>query len=318
MVKKRIVIFLILSLFVFLCSGCTKEVKDKETTISFQGVDYTGLYTGIFENGLPQGNGEFNYNKESQYLNYKGSFAEGNLSAQGILETNLYKFKFADVERIGEYKGDLVDGIPNGYGTFTTQNSQKIEYTYEGEWKDGLFDGQGTTKWDDPEAESQIGTYKQGKYVPEFYEMLSNLSGRPSMPFTLPDISYNFLKQHQDLFAVNTYDAIAPYLDGTIEYKHLQKTPGKYGDKIISVNSKIQQIFENVVDDDWSKYSYTSLLVSDGDYNYYWVYYPGTCEYFEGDRVCVYGLPIGSSGFDNIGGGTTLVQVLAGSALLPI
>ena len=317
--KKGIVIVFVLlvGLICCLCTGCTKEVTNKSTTINFQSVDYSGLYTGVCVSDIPQGEGEFSYKKDDQYLKYKGTFNEGSFSEKGTLETNFYKFKYADIERVGEYKGDVVDGIPNGHGTFTTKNDDNVEYTYEGEWKDGVFDGQGTTAWKDSESWVQTGTYKQGKFVPEFYELISSLATWSRMPFTLSDTSYNFLKQHKELFAANSYDAIAPYLDGSVEYKHLAKSPGKYDGTIVAVNCSIQQIFENAVDDEWTKYTYTDLLVCDDNYNYYWAFYPGTCEFYEGDKICVYGLPLGSSSFDNVGGGTTLVQVLAASTLLP-
>ena len=39
----------------------------------------------------------------------------------------------------GKYEGDILDGLPDGYGTYTWYNVEK----YEGEFKRGFFHGQG-------------------------------------------------------------------------------------------------------------------------------------------------------------------------------
>ena len=41
-------------------------------------------------------------------------------------------FDFGD--RTGSYTGEMVDGLPNGYGSFSTINSDENGWTYEGEW----------------------------------------------------------------------------------------------------------------------------------------------------------------------------------------
>ena len=67
-------------------------------------------------------------------------------------------------QRTGTYWGDLNDqGLPHGKGKFTTTNSEGIEWTYEGEFKNGHFDGDGKTTWRDGE---EIGTYKDDYIVP--------------------------------------------------------------------------------------------------------------------------------------------------------
>ncbi len=51
--------------------------------------------------------------------------------------------------RTGMYTGEMVDGLPNGYGSFSTVNPDGLAWTYEGEWKNGHCNGQGTTSWED-------------------------------------------------------------------------------------------------------------------------------------------------------------------------
>jgi hypothetical protein len=64
-------------------------------------------------------------------------------------------FTFGD--RTGTYTGDLVDGVPQGYGSFTTTNPGGYTWTYDGEWVDGHRCGNGATTWDD-------GSYEAGLY----------------------------------------------------------------------------------------------------------------------------------------------------------
>ena len=71
-------------------------------------------------------------------------------------ETISLSFSFGS--RTGTYTGDLVDGIPQGYGTFTTTNTDGYEWTYDGEWVDGHMSGNGSTTWED-------GYYEIGVYV---------------------------------------------------------------------------------------------------------------------------------------------------------
>lgn len=50
-------------------------------------------------------------------------------------------------ERTGTYSGKLLNGLPDGYGTFTSSNDADILWSYEGNWLNGHFQGQGTTTW---------------------------------------------------------------------------------------------------------------------------------------------------------------------------
>jgi hypothetical protein len=87
--------------------------------------DYT--YTGTLANGLPHGQGYFEYANDKGW--YEGEVAAGKPHGQGI------RLK---VDR-SRYTGAWVRGERNGWGeaTFTTGGS------YTGNWKDDKFDGQG-------------------------------------------------------------------------------------------------------------------------------------------------------------------------------
>ena len=49
--------------------------------------------------------------------------------------------------RTGRYTGEVVNGLPNGKGSFISMNEDQEEWTYTGEWVDGHFEGQGATVW---------------------------------------------------------------------------------------------------------------------------------------------------------------------------
>lgn len=68
-------------------------------------------------------------------------------------------------DRVGKYSGELSeDGIPNGKGKFVSTSENGEKWTYEGDFKDGHFDGEGKTTWENGQVE--IGTYKDDVIVP--------------------------------------------------------------------------------------------------------------------------------------------------------
>lgn len=68
--------------------------------------------------------------------------------------------KMSDVIREGKYTGQVVNGVPHGYGVFVTENSEGIQWHYLGEWVDGQMTGQGGQYWND--GTSQVGTFNNG------------------------------------------------------------------------------------------------------------------------------------------------------------
>lgn len=68
-------------------------------------------------------------------------------------------------DRTGTYSGDLSEeGLPYGQGKFTSTNAEGEKWTYEGEFKNGHFEGEGKTTWKSGQIE--IGTYKDDVIVP--------------------------------------------------------------------------------------------------------------------------------------------------------
>lgn len=67
-------------------------------------------------------------------------------------QNSIYVWKNGDI-----YQGEFVDGLFNGQGTITSSDG----YSYIGEWKDGKKNGQGTTTSSD--GSSYIGEWNDGK-----------------------------------------------------------------------------------------------------------------------------------------------------------
>ena len=69
---------------------------------------------------------------------------------------------FAFGERAGVYTGEIDDnGIPNGTGTFKAKNTEGTGWTYEGDWVNGHWNGEGTSIWDS-------GTKYSGSYRDDY------------------------------------------------------------------------------------------------------------------------------------------------------
>lgn len=74
-----------------------------------------------------------------------------------------YIVKLPDVIREGMYTGEVVNGVPNGYGLFTTVNSSGEPWHYIGQWVDGAMTGEGGCYWNSGQA--NVGTYESGSMV---------------------------------------------------------------------------------------------------------------------------------------------------------
>lgn len=81
---------------------------------------------------------------------------------------------FAFGDYTGTYTGEVVDGLPNGSGSYMGTDSDGGAWVYEGEWIDGHFSGQGTTTWEDGYMETGLyqDDYLNGEGQDYLYGML--------------------------------------------------------------------------------------------------------------------------------------------------
>ena len=67
-------------------------------------------------------------------------------------------FEFGDEKIQGKYEGEIVNGVPNGWGKVVFPSGS----VYEGSWKDGDTEGIGTYKWLD--GTKYFGEFLDGNF----------------------------------------------------------------------------------------------------------------------------------------------------------
>lgn len=144
--------------------------------------------------------------------------------------------------RTGMYTGDMVDGVPNGYGKFTTENDADESWTYEGEFKDGHFEGEGKITWDSGQVE--IGTYKNDVIVPMKGDEIKSL-------FTTPE---DFKYHHVEL--IGRVFAAPEYGDGVASLQ-------MWADYVNSENNIMVYIVDDAVDVNVDDYVHVVGIVGD-------------------------------------------------------
>lgn len=312
--KLRMIIVCCLVLFVacMLC-GCQKEVTDSAITISVDGSNVSGLFTGTLENGIPNGNGTFTSDDE-KYV-YSGEWENGAPVGEGTLHYDGYTVHYPDSELVGVFDGDVVNGIPNGIGTYSTVNSAGISYVYTGEWADGVYNGEGRITFDADDVCDRIGNFTKGDFDPSPKDLVKSYGTRHgnNLNFEISQLSADFINSHEDLFPTADLDTIKELTDTSIELKDISKNPGKFGDKFMKISSAtVVQI--NEVETGFERIPTVSQIIiydnSDWDSIYYVLYYGELETVFDGDRITCYGLPVAYSSYENVGGGITKCGVL--------
>ena len=88
---------------------------------------------------------------------------KGKKKQQGILFYRVVNgkwgyFRAGDEKKDFKYLGEIVNGKPNGSGTYTSPGGLK----YVGEFKDGIQNGQGVSTY--PSGNKYVGEWRDGKY----------------------------------------------------------------------------------------------------------------------------------------------------------
>lgn len=145
--------------------------------------------------------------------------------------------------------------------------------------------------------------------VLDFFESLQD---NDAVPYTLTQQAKVMLSENEDLFLNNSLEGLEAYTDFSLEYKILAKNIEKYGDKLMYLpEAYVVSIDETALDEDTT---FSELHLMDASENSYYVLsFSAYSDIYEGDIVSAYALPLGETAFENIGGGTTLAIVLAGS-----
>lgn len=131
---------------------------------------------------------------------------------------------------------------------------------------------------------------------------------------TLSDESYDFIVKNHSLFpALNAADIekAKSKADSAISAKHLNKNAQPYFQKIATFSGQVISVEEGPAEVS-DTISLTHVLDNQGQSHQVFMY-KGTGEILEGDTVRFWGVPVGSSSFENVSGGATNVQVFLGS-----
>ncbi len=226
-----------------------------------------------------------------------------------VWDDNLTSTK--EVERTGKYTGTLVDGIPNGKGKFETQNEAGDAWYYSGDFKDGRFEGQGISCWEDDETPDRKGTYKNGLFTPDLAEFCAYVIPTGHNDMAVQEKSIQYIKSHPEFFPAKdelSLEAVKSNMDSSVEYKHLQKNVNEYLETFVTAQNlyaaQVQQY-------DIMGHTITMILGLDqSDYTMHTLYYPGNCDIFQGDAISYIGLPLGFATFDDTNGGQTWSSIL--------
>lgn len=217
----------------------------------------------------------------------------------------------------GQYTGQVLDGIPDGTGTFTCQNDEGVTWSYSGEFKNGQFHGKGETVWDTGWRE--CGTYTEGLFTPNTFELFDSISEVGDPAYSISEANQAFMENNLELFPVETEDAKASMdtlIQADLTYPMMTKTlDGLEGKLYHCASAQATQVFQDVV----FGHTITSIICMDSDYNFYYICYDGTLpDVYDGTPIEFVGLPVSASGFSNVGGGTTNVIVLIACSVTTI
>ena len=160
-------------------SGAGYLFSDSYTVHLEDGTKLIGEYEGDSLNAVASGNGTFTVsNSDNESYVYTGEWAEGIPSGTGHLSTNFYTLSLPEnIEFIGEYEGDTLNGVPGGNGTFSATNSNNESYVYTGEWENGMPSGKGYLKTDLYTAYFKDGTVRTGKYEGDLLDGVASGNG---------------------------------------------------------------------------------------------------------------------------------------------
>ena len=135
-------------------------------------------------------------------------------------------------DRTGRYSGELnEEGIPSGKGKFVSKSENGTKWTYEGEFKNGHFDGEGKTTWKSGAIE--VGTYKDDVIVPMKGDEIKGL-------YTTPE---NFKNHYVELTGV--VSAAPKYTDDSICVQMMSDIKNYANNTVVYIDDKDFKVKQN-------------------------------------------------------------------------
>lgn len=129
--------------------------------------------------------------------------------------------------------------------------------------------------------------------------------------FEVTKESAEFINSYPNLFPSSNKEDINNLVDGTITYKHINKSPEKYTSKMIKFSGSIIDIQETPIE---GLGTVAEIHVLDDNMQSYEILYLGElADIFKEDYISVAGISLGTNSFENVGGGYTNTIVVLGS-----
>lgn len=189
-------------------------------------------------------------------------------------EEFLYEFSTNNIQYIGIYKGETFAGKPDGEGIFESGEESPYVFTYEGEFEEGVFWGNGKITYDNGEILS--GKFKDG--VPNGKMTLLHKDGTYSaarytygMPYG-SEIRYS--EDGEVLGKDFYYDGIllSDWKKDTedIEYRELYENSKKNYGRLLKLDCTVLNVYENNL--------YCIFKIKDQEDHVYWGSYSNTAQ----------------------------------------
>jgi len=276
------------------------QITDFPYTLKYEDEELEGLYTGSILNNAPDGIGEFTYENKGDYFEYSGGWKAGALSGEGTVESNCFMIHFPDVDRVGTFKGDVIDGIPNGNGDFAAINGENIEYDYTGEWKDGVYEGKGHLEYDSDEYWTYDGDFRDSDFYPSVADLYVAWGTQKTSEFQISSKEYDFISSHENFFTGKMQEVDDAFISKDFKYEQFSKSPNAYELSLIKVSGlRVIQVFEYEA----FGYDLVYILANDSKYRVYNINMIGTApNIVEGSRIQFVGLPVDYFTYESVSG----------------
>lgn len=288
--------------------GTAKNLKLKVTV---NGTEYTGIYNGSVSGELPEGQGIFDSKDGNKTFKYDGNWKGGKVSGAGKVESNNFTIHFKDADSVGTYSGSVVDGKPSGKGEFTALDKDNDNYTYTGEWTNGLCNGTGTCKYKDAKFEVKTGNFKDGEFLPTVSQYFAACGTGSNCKYEMSDTAEKFMNSHEKLFTDHNKANINKALSNGYSFAQYSKSPKSFDGKLTKISGlTVVQIQEDTY---WGA-DRTFMIASSGEQVYY-INYIGKTNVITGDTITAYVMPLNYFTYKNTDNNDVWAVACAGALI---
>lgn len=182
-----------------------EDVSDMQMSVTYDGIEYSGLFTGTLKNGKPDGEGTFQPdNTDRDYFSYKGTWIDGEPRGEGEMKTDHYTIDFYTVQRTGIYSGHVNNLIAESAGSFEAYTDADEKYYYTGSFENGTFNGYGRREFpEETEYGIEEGNFTDGLFDPTFaQEVQYTFSFKDNMKLKISEPFMKYIDEEEDLFTM--------------------------------------------------------------------------------------------------------------------